>query len=297
MRLSVLALSMGLAGFASCGDWPWPKTNPVDPYRCDACEAPYYCVNGECVFDPCREESCSGHGSCEATEDGFLCTCHSGFAGERCERCAVGYQGYPACAKDFCYKNACSGHGTCVNGVCVCRQGYAGSTCERCARGYTGYPNCACGCSKPAQVCKGNSLEICDGCALIDTSCDTECAPKKGVCGVDPSQNLDVCWCSAAGHDVMIWTFANKCSSPGALSVGVYDTSQGNAQFGNTRTLSYGSAVTIAIECMTGHLICYGAWSGSSYWGCGQNCSEAGSDCCITCGSTLLVQTINLTCN
>ena len=35
---------------AACGDWPWPKENPADPWRCDPdCASGETCLDGTCV--------------------------------------------------------------------------------------------------------------------------------------------------------------------------------------------------------------------------------------------------------
>jgi hypothetical protein len=36
-----------------------------------------------------------------------------------------------------------------------------------------------------------------------------------------------------------------------------------------------------------GHKICWGAWQGTRYWGCGQNCSQSCTSCCAYCGASL----------
>ena len=48
-------------------------------------------------FDFCS--SCV-NGSCVPTFK-YRCSCHNGFAGDNCDKCAQGYFGYPNCMFDF----------------------------------------------------------------------------------------------------------------------------------------------------------------------------------------------------
>ena len=77
-RVGVLFLSLSCAG--GCGDWPWPKENPVDPWRCDpACVGGETCLDGECV------QLC-GNGKLDTSEQ-----CDGPFGGKSCG--ALGYLG------------------------------------------------------------------------------------------------------------------------------------------------------------------------------------------------------------
>ncbi len=51
------------------------------------------CCQGTEETDPCRPDPCHGHGTCSAGS----CGCASGYAGDLCDTCATGYQGYPEC--------------------------------------------------------------------------------------------------------------------------------------------------------------------------------------------------------
>lgn len=292
-RLCLAIVSLVLA---ACGDWPWPEDNPKDPLRCGTCDSPYSCIDGKCVFDPCRYEKCSEHGTCTATENSFICTCNTGFAGDKCEVCGAGYKDYPACSKDFCFDpNACNGHGTCSNNACVCNKGYAGSACERCATGYTGYPTCGCECKTKGQTCDGTSLKTCDGCSYTTKSCTSVCGSKKvSACGYDPTNKYDVCWCTAYGHDALIWTFTNNASNTQPVYVEIYDNTSSNAILAAVQTLPYGTAKSFAVDCVTGHNICYGAWVAKVSYGCGAGCKTTCSNCCSKCGSTLSTGNIPL---
>ncbi len=69
---------------------------------CDGCAAGFVGIaDGSCVADPCTTDACSsGAGACSVNpEDGSaVCDCAAGYAGDACERCADGYDGFPSCA-------------------------------------------------------------------------------------------------------------------------------------------------------------------------------------------------------
>ena len=47
--------------------------------------------------DTCTPDPCHGHGACAIEDGDVACTCHEGFEGDWCDRCAEGYEGYPDC--------------------------------------------------------------------------------------------------------------------------------------------------------------------------------------------------------
>lgn len=87
-----------------------------DFYYGDQCE-----FLNECQQDPM---SCSESGECVDLTDGFMCDCHPGFNGSRCEL-----------RIDQCAGIDCSGNGICLDGVnsnrCDCNSGFVGDLCER----------------------------------------------------------------------------------------------------------------------------------------------------------------------
>ena len=106
----------------------------------------------------------------------FLCTCLSGWKGENCDSCALGFWGAScwSCPPSKNTVKACSGHGSCDGsgtnigtGVCICKDSegetstnYIGSACGTCKAGRYG-GNC--------DVClKDTNGDICSGIGLCD---------------------------------------------------------------------------------------------------------------------------------
>ncbi|XP_055969814.1 aggrecan core protein isoform X1 [Sorex fumeus] len=81
----------------------------------------------------CAEARC-GAGTCQETEDGVVCLCPAGHAGEHCD-----------IDIDECFSSPCRNGGTCVDGAaavtCLCLPSYRGDLCETdqelCQEGWT----------------------------------------------------------------------------------------------------------------------------------------------------------------
>jgi len=213
---------------------------------------------------------------------------------------------------DPCAGNTCSGHGTCSGGGCTCTTGYGGATCNQCASGYGGYPNCtACACSTVGQYqCGGaGSVNICaDGCQWSTFSCADRCAQKGYVSKSTGCTNtiargtttqVDGCWCvTSMSLDVLLMTFEDTCNDGIGPNVGIYNMTT-DMQIGpNFFLQTYQQPLDAPeIECTDGDVICWGAWEGLNYWGCGQNCLQSCANCCSTCGSGLLLPVQALSCS
>lgn len=206
--------------------------------------------------------------------------------------------------------NACGGvncgsHGSCQEGACHCNTGYSGSRCDRCAAGYTGYPNCKkstkCECSDtdPSECTSTSSVKFCSDCKWYTESCSSVCGTntngetKTLGCTYNYDKSRNVCFCVPPEKDGIIVTLTNKCAGK-TLSVALFDmtTKKGT----ETSYLSYNKTKQFRLACTKGHRMCYGAWSGENYWGCGEKCAYASScGCCVTCGTTT-IEGFNLTC-
>ena len=100
------------------------------------------------IFLAC-ECSSAGSRSSECSVDSGQCQCRPNYEGEKCDRCAAGFYGYPNCQP--C---ECNGEGSqqsfCnpSNGQCSCRAIYTGRQCDKCLSGFYGFPNCKqCNCN------------------------------------------------------------------------------------------------------------------------------------------------------
>ncbi len=162
--------------------------------NCGTCDAAnhYIASNanpGTCILDPCRNQTCSNHGTCSlSATDTAVCTCATGYAGTTCNACDTA-NGYIAstvmpgtCILNPCLSQTCSGHGTCsvVNdaAACTCATGWTGPTCSTCATGYTG-TNCdAC------DTANGYIASTVTPGTCILTPCLSQTCSGHGTCSV-----------------------------------------------------------------------------------------------------------------
>ena len=74
-------------------------------------------------MDDCSSSPCLNGGTCENTTDSYLCLCHPGFTGNKCETNI-----------HACYGEICKNNGTfeiMVNSFyCICTEGFTGQRCE-----------------------------------------------------------------------------------------------------------------------------------------------------------------------
>ncbi|KAF7660100.1 hypothetical protein LDENG_00288180 [Lucifuga dentata] len=111
--------------------------------NCQSCVDGYYRPAGvsaeeEHACSPC---SCDHHGSisqscvADATQPAGSCWCKEGYAGQRCDRCAVGYMGYPSCQRCNCSVDGSTNADPCIP-PCVCKENVEGENCDRCKLGF-----------------------------------------------------------------------------------------------------------------------------------------------------------------
>ncbi|EOB08656.1 Laminin subunit alpha-2, partial [Anas platyrhynchos] len=123
-------------------------TRHTDGINCETCVDGYFRPKGVNAYspDPCQPCSCDPNGSlhenCVKDEKhaegdmlpGF-CHCKIGFAGEQCDRCALGYVGYPDCQPCNCSLKGSMNVDPCV-GLCICKEHVEGENCDRCKPGF-----------------------------------------------------------------------------------------------------------------------------------------------------------------
>ncbi|XP_066470578.1 laminin subunit alpha-2 isoform X3 [Tiliqua scincoides] len=96
--------------------------NPCQKCRCDSIG----CLDGTCVKD---EKQASGE-----MLPGF-CHCKPGYGGQRCDRCALGYKGFPDCVPCNCSPKGSINDDPCF-GPCICKDHVEGESCDRCKAGF-----------------------------------------------------------------------------------------------------------------------------------------------------------------
>ncbi|XP_044604120.2 laminin subunit alpha-5 [Equus asinus] len=140
------------------GYWGFPNCRPCDcsGRLCDEltgqCTCPPRTVPPDCIIcQPqtfgchplvgCEECNCSGPGVQELTDptcdmDSGQCKCRPNVAGRRCDTCAPGFHGYPACRPCDCH-TAGSAPGVCdpLTGQCYCKENVQGPRCDQCRLG------------------------------------------------------------------------------------------------------------------------------------------------------------------
>ncbi|XP_051816710.1 laminin subunit alpha-2 isoform X2 [Acanthochromis polyacanthus] len=116
--------------------------------NCQSCVSGYYRsteVSAE-EQEPCTPCSCDPHGSVSQTcvadssqatpsQPAGSCWCKEGFGGLRCDRCAVGYMGYPSCQRCNCSLEGSTNADPCIT-PCVCKENTEGENCDRCKLGF-----------------------------------------------------------------------------------------------------------------------------------------------------------------
>ncbi|XP_037606029.1 laminin subunit alpha-2 isoform X8 [Sebastes umbrosus] len=116
--------------------------------NCQTCISGYYRPTGVSVEEenPCIPCSCDSHGSISQscvedssqatpTQPAGSCRCKDGFGGLRCDRCAVGYMGYPSCQRCNCTVEGSTNDDPCIT-PCVCKENVEGENCDRCKLGF-----------------------------------------------------------------------------------------------------------------------------------------------------------------
>uniref|UniRef100_A0A8C3EBE2 Laminin subunit alpha-2 n=1 Tax=Corvus moneduloides TaxID=1196302 RepID=A0A8C3EBE2_CORMO len=116
--------------------------------NCETCADGYFRPKGVLPDNPnpCQSCSCDPNGSLNDTcvkdekhmEGDLLpgfCHCKTGYAGESCSQCALGYTGYPECLPCNCSLEGSENDDPCI-GPCICKEHVEGENCDRCKPGF-----------------------------------------------------------------------------------------------------------------------------------------------------------------
>uniref|UniRef100_I3JEL5 Laminin subunit alpha-2 n=1 Tax=Oreochromis niloticus TaxID=8128 RepID=I3JEL5_ORENI len=109
-------------GFYRPADVSAEEENPCIPCSCD----PYGSISQTCVADSSQATPRQPAGSC---------WCKEGFGGLRCDRCAIGYMGYPYCERCNCSVEGSVNADPCIT-PCICKENVEGENCDRCKLGF-----------------------------------------------------------------------------------------------------------------------------------------------------------------
>ncbi|KAJ9452165.1 putative uridine nucleosidase 2, partial [Diplonema papillatum] len=252
-----------------------------------ACEAEYFgmycqehcgastCLNGGVCnpeYQTCDANS-TGASSCGSFADSSLCTCPTGFSGQRCENCTEGYWGSGCSAACACNDQPCEE----ASGDCLCYMDaylgfFAGDSCSVCSEGYYGgdcltYCDAAASCSGHG-ACSSAGECACDAdyygynCAV---KCTLAACSNHGTC--DASTGACVCHTS---YGKGFWGGSATCS---ACTTGYYGTNCGQ---------DCQCALKGTCDPASGACSCYdddvrGHWTGDTCTSCldgytGENC-------------------------
>ncbi|KAM3603056.1 uncharacterized protein V6R79_015876 [Siganus canaliculatus] len=111
-----------LAGFYRPAVVRAEDESPCVPCSCDSQGS----ISQACVADSSQATTSQPVGSC---------WCKEGFGGLRCDRCAVGYKGYPSCERCNCSVEGSTNVDPCV-APCMCKENVEGENCDRCRLGF-----------------------------------------------------------------------------------------------------------------------------------------------------------------
>ena len=158
------------------------------------------CVDGYSGWPQCVEScsslrvSCNSHAySVRGVYPACFCDCYQGYAGTTCDRCTVGYSGYPTCEDDCSVVTvSCGINGTAIVSAppesectCACKPRYAGVRCSECADGYHQFPACVDGCTNVTVSCQGHATNVTRNASTGACNCSCQknfAGPTCGMC-------------------------------------------------------------------------------------------------------------------
>ncbi|KAM3839038.1 laminin subunit alpha-1 [Vipera latastei] len=105
------------------------KVSPYDNNPCRPCDCDLFGSFGfDCVKD-------SNHADSQKVIQPGQCYCKEGYAGEKCDHCAFGYQGYPNCIRCNCSLIGSINDDPCTK-PCLCKENVEGQNCDSCKSGF-----------------------------------------------------------------------------------------------------------------------------------------------------------------
>ncbi|XP_048452999.1 laminin subunit alpha-2-like [Rhincodon typus] len=159
-------------------EWISPyEPNPCIPCLCD----PVGSFHNKCIKDIKHIEGGLLPGSCH---------CKAGYGGDKCDRCAFGFTGYPNCVPCSCSIDGSLNDDPCI-GSCVCKANTEGENCDQCKAGffnlrsenYYGCERCFCsGVSSDCECSQWRYSNVTDmfGWFLTDLQGTLKILPKQG---------------------------------------------------------------------------------------------------------------------
>lgn len=109
--------------------------------NCDQCAEGFYgdpLSEGGCQSCPCPETSKNFAKGCTFDRNRVSCICKTGYTGDLCEMCSLGYFGIPDEEGGHCTECDCDPNGIVSNecdgltGQCNCKPGITGRRCDKC---------------------------------------------------------------------------------------------------------------------------------------------------------------------
>uniref|UniRef100_A0A8C3CUE0 Laminin subunit alpha-1 n=1 Tax=Cairina moschata TaxID=8855 RepID=A0A8C3CUE0_CAIMO len=105
------------------------KVSPYDDHPCYPCGCdPFGSLSSDCVKDEHHSDSQRGMWPGQ-------CQCREGYTGEKCDRCAFGYRGYPNCLRCNCSLIGSINEDPCTE-PCICKENVEGENCDLCKPGF-----------------------------------------------------------------------------------------------------------------------------------------------------------------